>query len=285
MKYLSNLSILILLGLIRLARAQESTGPQAPAIKPQDELTLTPKYLAEAAPANDLWNDYGDRWRFRLNITPWTAGIHGSVGKGDFQTTVDSSFSDVFDKANAGAGLNMEVGKGPISVVVNGLYLHMESDAATRRGFDADMKGQFGLVDIALAYQLLNIPVGTESRFYFDAMPGFRWTYLSAEIDINEGPLAGRDQNRERNFFDPYIGARARFDINRNMNVSVLANYGAFGGGSNSTWGAYAQFEYRFDSKWSLILGYRALNYNYANNGFKFDATLQGPMIGLGFRM
>ncbi len=276
---------MILLGLAPLARAEQSAEPATSALIPQtNELTLTPKYLAET-PANDLWNDYGDRWRYRSNFSIWAAGIHGTVGKGDFQSTVDASFSDILDKTNGGGGVDFEVGKGPISVVVYGMYLHLESDASTPRGFDADATVQFGFVDIALAYQLLNVPVGTESRFYFDVMPGFRWTYLSAEVDINEGPLAGRDQNRERNFFDPYIGARVRFDINRNMNVSMLANYGAFGGGSDSTWACYAQLEYRFDSKWSLILGYRAINYNYGNNGFKFDATFQGPVIGLGLRM
>lgn len=285
-----SLALVALFSFASVPLAQEDIGRQLPPSSDQKinpelfELSLTPKYLAEA-PIDDPWNDYADRLHYRSNLSIWAAGIHGAAGKGDFESSIDVSFSDLFDKLNAGAGLDFEAGKGPFSVLVFAQYMHFEADGQTPRGFDTDLKAQFGLVDIALAYQLLNIPCGSESRLYFDAMGGFRWTYLSQEIGVNEGPFAGRDQNREQNWFDPYLGARVRFDINRHCNVSVLANYGFPGVGADSTWSAYAQFEYRFDSKWSVILGYRALNYNYGNDGFKFDITMQGPVIGLGMRM
>lgn len=266
--------------------AFNSPAVQSPAFKPElFEMSLDAKNLSTASKP-DLWDDHADRLRYRSNFSIWASSVSGNVGKGDFETDVDVSFSDLLKDLSGALSLDFEVGKGPLALIVFGMYNRFEADAQTPRGFDADAKSQFALIDIAIAYELFRVPVGSapDSAFSVEALVGFRWTYLSAEIDINEGPFAGRSEDREKNWFDPYVGTRLRYDLDRNWNISAIGTIGGFGVGSDLCWSAYAQLEYRFNEKFSFILGYRAINYDYEDDGFVFDVTLHGPVIGLGFR-
>ena len=60
---------------------------------------------------------------------------------------------------------------------------------------------------------------------------------------------------------------------------------GGFGVGSDFAWSLNAEFEYRFNPTWSAFVGYRVFDYDYEDDGFKFDMMLHGPLIGIGWRM
>ena len=108
---------------------------------------------------------------------------------------------------------------------------------------------------------------------------------MDAQIEINEGPFAGLDDAREKNWFDPYFGMRGRIDFSRQLNASVLGTVGGFGVGSDFAWSLYAELEYRFNPTWSAFVGYRVFDYDYEDDRFKFDTMLHGPVIGVGWRM
>jgi hypothetical protein len=254
-------------------------------VPPADALTLQPNYAA-VVPAGDPWDDRTGRLRYRSNLSLWMAAAEGTVGKGDFKVETEASFGDIFDKLDFGAGLDFEIGKGPWSLIVFAMYQHFEADAATPRGFDADVDSDFAVVDISIAYEFFHAPLGKgPAQLSLEAIGGFRWTFVSSGVEINEGILDGRHQDRETNWFDPYVGGRARIDFDRHWNATFMATVGGFGVGSDVSWSAYGQLEYRFDPKWSLFVGYRALAYEYDDDGFTFDVTLHGPVIGLGMRL
>ena len=282
-------SLSLFFSLAPLALARQPAATESPSLEPElFEARLEPQYLAaqHTGDTGDAWDDYDDRWRFRFTLAPWMAGIEGTVGKGDFESDLDVSFGDLFDKFTIGAGLNLEAGKGPFSALVFALYQQFDTDLQTRRGFDGDGTLDIALVDMAGAYRLLNTPVGdADARFSVEALAGVRWTYLGTEIEINEGLLAGRSEDREKNWFDPYVGARLRYDFDRHWTISGLATIGGFGVGSDLAWSAYGQLEYRFNETWSAIVGYRAIDYDYDDGGFTFDVTMHGPVIGVAIRM
>lgn len=287
---LRNLTALSLLSLAPLTLAQQVETPATPEF-PEVNLGLTPLYAATspektaAEKKADLWNDRSENWHYISHLGFWFAQSSGTVGKGDFEVDADASFSDIFDKLNFGFGIDSELRKGPFSLIIFGMYQHFESDATGPLGNDGDVEAELAVVDLALAYEFWRTPLGDGgSSFALEGLAGLRWTYLSAGIDINEGPLAGRDQDRDKNWFDPYLGARARIDFDRHWNVSVLGTAGGFGVGSDFAWSSYAQLEYRFNEKWSAFVGYRAMSYDYEDDGFKFDVTLFGPVIGVALR-
>jgi hypothetical protein len=114
-------------------------------------------------------------------------------------------------------------------------------------------------------------------------MGGVRWTYLGAEIDINEGPFAGADGDRSKDWFDPYVGTRVRWDLNRRFNLSAAGTVGGFGVGSDFAWSLKALAEYRINRRFSVIGGYRVIDYDY-DDGFVYDVTMHGPILGLSVR-
>ncbi|MCP4402668.1 MAG: hypothetical protein GY801_35850, partial [bacterium] len=62
---------------------------------------------------------------------------------------------------------------------------------------------------------------------------------------------------------------------------------GGFGVGSDLTWSVSSFLGYQFTPLFSLWGGYRALGVDYQTGSgtdvFKYDMTMSGPIIGLGF--
>jgi len=254
---------------------------QIPAFLSKDpdlKLNTTPLMLADDAESFDRRSE--NFW-YQSYFSIWMPSIKGTVGKNETESDIDVSFSDIMDKATFSFGLNLEAGKGPWSVIVFGLYLHLKDDLTTRNGFDGDLKGDFALLDVAGAYQVWETGLGS-GKLALDALLGLRWTYLKAEIDINTGPFAGLNRSRDKNIFDPYVGARARWDIDRNWDIQLLGTAGGFGVGSDFAASGLLQAEYKFSKKWSAILGYRAIYYNYDDN-FEWKVTMHGPVIGISY--
>src|SRR5258706_3881630 len=214
--------------------AAEPVDPmvQMPGFVTKDpDLTLktTPLMLADEA---ESFNRRSENFWYQSYFSVWMPAIKGTVGKNETEADIDASFSDIMDKATFSFGLNLEAGKGPWSVIVFGLYLHLKDDLPTRNGFDGELKGDFALLDVAGAYQFWDTPLG-DGKLFLDALLGLRWTYLKAEIDINTGPFAGLNGSRDKNIFDPYLCARARWEIDRNWEIQLLGTAGGFGVGSD----------------------------------------------------
>ena len=240
-----------------------------------------PVKLADQAP--ELGKaDYSDNWRFRTYTTLWIANITGTVGRGDYEADLDIGFDDILDKATV-LTLNFEFGKGPWSVIFFGLWMKIEDDITTPNGFDGDFEGTFAFIDAAFAYHLTDFSVGGESKIYLDGLVGVRWTYVKTDFDINEGPLAGTSRERDKNFADPTVGARARYYINDDWNLTLIGTIGGFGVSSDLIAGGDLMVEWRFSDRWSAVAGYRAVYYDYSDN-FEWNVTIHGPYIGISTR-
>ena len=210
------------------------------------------------------------------------ANITGDVGRGEFEADLDIGFDDIIDKATV-LTLNFEFGKGPWSVIFFGLWMKIEDDITTPNGFDGDFDGTFAFIDASFAYHITDFSVGGDSKVYLDALVGLRWTYVKTEFDINEGPLAGASRERDKNFADPTVGARARYYINDDWNLTLIGTIGGFGVSSDLIAGGDLMVEWRFSDRWSAVGGYRAVYYDYSDN-FDWNVTIHGPYIGISTR-
>lgn len=68
--------------------------------------------------------------------------------------------------------------------------------------------------------------------------------------------------------------------------LSLRGDIGGFGIGSDFTWQMTALLGYRFPlfgADATAAIGYRILDQNY-DDGFEWDMTLHGPVLGLGIR-
>jgi opacity protein-like surface antigen len=56
------------------------------------------------------------------------------------------------------------------------------------------------------------------------------------------------------------------------------------GGGSKFTYQLFGGVGVNVGKRWALVGGYRDLNVNYDKDGFLFDMSLHGPILGIGMK-
>jgi hypothetical protein len=250
----------------------------------QAELKLErqPLLLADQTEATVIESGASD-WRFRASASVWATAITGTTGGGQTEVDVDAKFADIFDNATFGLDFNFEAGTGPWSFLLGGMWMHLGGDAQTQTSNDADWDGDFGFLDIAAGYELRQFTLRGKT-VVLDALLGLRWTSVSADVQIEQGPSAGRTRDRNKDFVDPYIGIRSRMHLSDKYDLSGMATVGGVGVGSNLMATAELILEYRLDETWSVFGGYRAYYYDYDEDDFEWNVTMHGPVIGVAAR-
>ncbi len=62
--------------------------------------------------------------------------------------------------------------------------------------------------------------------------------------------------------------------------LTAWGNAGGFGAGSDLTWDVFGGFGYEWNDWLSTVIGYRHLEVDYDDEGFVYDVTQTGPLIG-----
>lgn len=105
---------------------------------------------------------------------------------------------------------------------------------------------------------------------------------VESELSFHGGVLDGRTRIDQATWVDGLAGFRGTYSLTSEI---YLIGWGLVGaGGANLDWDVAAAIGYRFNDTISAIAGYRALGVDYSNDGFVFDVTQQGPMLGLTVR-
>jgi hypothetical protein len=116
-------------------------------------------------------------------------------------------------------------------------------------------------------------------------LAGARWTHLRLELD-GDGPI-GENEDQHQSWIDPIFGVQVGIDLSERWVLVTAADIGGFGIGSDFTWNALGLIGYRtsvFGADALLSAGYRALSWDYEDDGFTWDMVMQGPFVGSSFR-
>ena len=71
-----------------------------------------------------------------------------------------------------------------------------------------------------------------------------------------------------------------RVDFGSGFFVNAWGNVGGFGAASDLTWDVYGGVGYEWNGWLSSIIGYRHLEVDYDHEGFLYDVSQSGPIIG-----
>jgi hypothetical protein len=139
-----------------------------------------------------------------------------------------------------------------------------------------------------------------EPRLTIDLYAGGRLTYLDVDLGVNRAtppdrrdivPTISVNASRWQLWVDAMIGSRCTLDLYKRVQLLAGADIGGFGVGSHFTYSVLGLLGYRLQMFGHAAIahaGYRNLSQNYAtrSNGdlFKWDVTLQGPILGLTIR-
>lgn len=92
----------------------------------------------------------------------------------------------------------------------------------------------------------------------------------------------GRTVSRTDDWWDPYIGLRARYNLNDKFYTTGKADIGGFGVGCDITWTAEVALGWKLSERGYSEIGYRALSVDYDKDGLVLDTLTHGPQLTLG---
>lgn len=244
-------------------------------------LALPVACRAEAQPVTSE-----DSWSFRVAPYMWATALNGHTGVRGFETHVNASVGEVLEHVDGGAMLTGEARYGRWAAVTDFIY----ADLAARKSFDD------GVIDSvklqineyiwtqAAAYRALE-----SGKNWLDIMAGFRLMSLDQKLIVSArdrfapsgtiSPSASLD----RTWIDPIIGMRSAVMIHDRWALRTEGDIGGFDANSRLTWQALAALGYDASESTRLLIGYRGLGYEHDRDGFRYDAIMHGPIVGVGF--
>lgn len=256
----------------------------------------------------------GGGWEFQVTPYGWFTGINGTVTAKGRSVSSSASFIDLVrnsDELIPFMGY-VEASKGRFSVFGDLFYSKLgfsaekSVEANPVAGLELSAKAKAAMTttmtiaQAALAYDVIK-QQGTSVAFY----GGIRYWDVTAEIDFNvktsvklsnlglkrEGKFAVA-KSGDMSWVDPVIGMRVRQEITPHDEISLLADIGGFGVGSEFSWQVFGGYTHTWEisekTELALALGYRILSVDYEDGSGAdargLDMTLHGPLAGLSLR-
>jgi hypothetical protein len=226
-------------------------------------------------------------WEFSLAPYLWALSVDGNTTVNGQQSTVDMSFSDVWDNLNFAVMLQAEARKGRIGWFISPFFSQLESESNL-----VDIKIDLNMLEFGGYYRLGPWGLAPESdtpgkSLLVDLYAGGRYTYVEIELDGNISNLI--DAEGDRDWVDPIVGLRSFWTCSPRWMLVAGADVGGFGVGSDFAWQARALISYSLalwgDDDAQLFAGYRVISQDYetgsGNGKFAWDIDLKGPLIGL----
>ena len=255
-----------------LASAQEAPSKESPPAK-------------ASAPQGDKWE---------VEVTPyfWAASLRGDVMVKGLDANLNLSFLDLAEYLDVGGMAHMEIRKGDWGIFTDGMYMKLSAtgDAvAPRAGLvGGNVKIEEWIVELGGMYRIGQW-TPDERKVSLDVLGGGRYWDLKGTLNFS-APAVGFyfDNNKSKDWVDPFVGLRMTANLTRDFYFQARADVGGFGVGSDFSWNASGIFGYSFTPSVNAWMGYRGMMVNYesgsGSNKFKYDVTMYGPVMGVGFK-
>lgn len=241
-----------------------------------------------AAHAQDTGGEAsGEAWVVSATVYAWAFSLDGKGAVRGRDFDVDVSFGDILEDLSVAAMGTVAARKGRFGFFVSPLFGRVESDAGIgpvqfRVRQDTTFLGFGGLYRL-LDWKCSEGGPGPES-LALEAYAGGRLVDLRLELN---GRHSLNDTDKSETWVDPIIGLEGQGLLTERWELFAGADIGGFGVGSDLTWQWLAGAGYRFDlfgNETFLRAGWRMLDIDYRNGGFKWNVTYSGPLVGLTMR-
>lgn len=222
-------------------------------------------------------------WTFSVAPYAWLAGLKGDVAAfGAPEVDVDLSISEVLEHFDMGVMGAADARNGRWSIATDLMWAKLSGQQDTPFGVlanNVELTAETLMVTGAGAYSLIYGDGGN-----LDVMAGARVWSVSNDLDFHGGFLDGRSVDQTETWVDPVVGLKGRLDIGGGFYLTSWGFVGGFGVASKFMWDFMAGVGYELSDSAAVVLAYRALAVDYHNEGFVYDVTQQGPMLGVVFR-
>lgn len=228
--------------------------------------------------------DDAQGWSFEIAPYVWAAGIEGDIAPFPSLPTasVDETFGDVVDNLDGALMLVGEAREDRFGVFGDLIYLKTEAtDSSPGPLFSSISVRSESVMLTALGfYRAVDRPDA-----FVDLLAGARYWSLDVDLSFAAGLLPATKVSNEETWIDPMVGAKARTSLGGSgMYLSGVALVGGFNVGSDFTYDLNINLGYQWTENFSTTLGYRYLAVDYRDDGFVYDVSQDGPILGLIWR-
>jgi hypothetical protein len=177
----------------------------------------------------------GDDWSVTVAPYLWLSSMDGTASVAGTEADVDLPFDDIVKDLSFGAMLLVDIQKGRLGIGVDGLFARVLPEGEVG-DVEIDVTSDSAQLAVLPYYRLVEwqYDVSASGRpLHLTVAPeaGFRFTYMSTELDIRGGPSV----DGSKSWVDPLIGSRIGLDLSDNWAIAGEADIGGFGVGSDFT--------------------------------------------------
>jgi hypothetical protein len=221
-------------------------------------------------------------WEFFLSpMFLWAQGIEGSSGIGPATAPLDITFKDALSNLEATFTIHFEMKRDKLTLFTEYQYVNLAPEAEAPNGVTLDVGFKDTIGELGVRYWLF----ATEKTDW-EILGGARYTEQKLDVSIQDGPhLLDVDDD----WWVGFIGVLMSATLSEKWTFVGRADYGLGSAGeTNRILNLSALFDYRFRHWGSMFAGYKYMSYDYDNghtgfDRYTYDATQQGPLLGLAF--
>jgi hypothetical protein len=213
-------------------------------------------------------------WKWEVTAYMLGASMDGTTGVEPLTADVDVGFDDILDNLEFGAMGRIRAARDPWSINLDVIYMGLGVS-----GGPPDFTAPF---DVDIDQTAIELGAGFKYNEYFESIVGVRYNDLSIDMRFF-GPL-GVQASGSEHWWDPFVGVNIRAPLGAKWTFRGRADIGGFGVGSDRTWQLEALFEWHMSERASLLIGYRAIEIDYEDEGFIYEVLTQGPQAGVTYR-
>lgn len=257
--------------------------------------------LALANPAEAAWDwatgpsiydEEGKRsWGVEFVPYLWLANLSGQLSLPRTPTIpVNPSFSDLSSNLNSGFAGVIDLRYRRWHLISDNSWVSLkvsEDVVAGPADFNATLEPAVAFGTVALAYEIPLV-----KSFSLETYLAARWWHVTVDSrlmgDVTSPGPGGAvipfdgSQSITQSWANAIVGARARYQISDRWRVSAAADIG--GGNADLDWSFLASVGFDINRYLGLTLGWRILGVDYSNQGFVYDITQSGMLLGLNLR-
>ncbi len=237
-----------------------------------------------AAP-HDLTVSFGEvssDWTFLVAFYLWVPAIEGGTRIGGVAAPVDMDIGDVLDQLQGALTGHFRAQTGKWAIIADGMWVKLGDDLGGGISFEI----QQVIVETAVAYEIGNWPLGQEPMpaVRLEGLLGTRYNYLQSGV-----VSPGMSLETNIDWVDLVVGGNLWLDLTDELAIWIRGDVGGFGIGSSSdlVWNLVVALDWTFADRFSLVAGYRVLDYDYDRGSgpstFIYNVTMQGPLLALTF--
>lgn len=232
--------------------------------------------LCVAAPAFAQTVGPAAAWQVEISPYIWMTGITGDIQAGGSSAAIGVSFSDILNSLDFGLMGMVQVRKGRVGFVFDGMYTRLTKDGEGSGVSGAAVHGEIvtQIYSLALSYRALE---------WLDIVGGARLMPASAALEVTSGVLEGQRASGSSTALDGFVGGRVEVPLTRRLQLELYGDIGA--GDSKLSWQTLAGLKVGLFKSVSAKIGYRALGIENETPDLQTKIVEGGFYIGVGFRL